>query len=516
VHRIFTVHADSGRAGKGVGRYQRVRIVGSFSVSASRQPVLSALVPVQEGRSWSRRVAIDLVAFTDVLGIITTAFLAPFLYSVFYADVAVDLLRLTQLAFLAGLFAYLCLRHFGLYDIGYLHALPLLPLRIMAAIGIAFLVVFGIGMPFLPNSRHFWTWYAIWATAGTTWVIASRLIARWLLARMTATGLFDSRIAVYGAGRVAERLAAHIADPSLATRLVGNYDDRSSRDHHGDAYPVNGTLDDLIALGRRGGVDQIIIALPPSADRRTHDVARRLSQLPVSLHVCTHLASDLVDDLPTNGVSRLGPIGLMDIKTKPLSDWGRHVKAVEDAVIAALMLVLLAPLMAFIALAVKWDSPGPALFKQRRHGLNRRVIEVLKFRSMRVAEDGAAVKQATRDDPRVTRLGRFLRSTSLDELPQLINVLKGEMSLIGPRPHALVHDDHYGEMLEGYANRHRVKPGMTGWAQVNGFRGPTETPDKMQARVDHDLWYIDNWSLWLDLRILAMTVIVGLRHKNAL
>lgn len=457
----------------------------------------------------------DLVAFTDVLGIVSGAMLPPLLYT-FYIGLSVDVLRLMQLGLLVGLFAYLCLRHFGLYDISRLHDLPLMPLRIVSALGIAFLVVFGIGMPFLPNSLHFWAWYAIWATASTFWVINARLVARWLLARMTTAGLFDSRVAVYGSGRVAERLGAYLADPTLAVRFVGNFDDRASRDHAGDIYPTTGTLESLTVLGRRGGVDQIIIALPPAADRRIAEVARHLAQLPVSLHVCTHLSPDLIDDLPVYGVSRLGPIGLMDVKTKPLSDWGRHVKAVEDFIIAAIALIILAPVMAVVALAVKWDSPGPVLFKQRRHGLNRRVIEVLKFRSMRVAEAGAEVTQATRNDPRVTRLGRVLRSTSLDELPQLLNVLKGEMSLIGPRPHALVHDDHYGEMLEGYANRHRVKPGMTGWAQVNGFRGPTETPDKMQSRVDHDLWYIDNWTLWLDLRILAMTVIVGLRHKNAL
>ena len=163
-----------------------------------------------------------------------------------------------------------------------------------------------------------------------------------------------------------------------------------------------------------------------------------------------------------------------------------------------------------VAVAIKLDSPGPVLFRQRRHGLNRRDINVLKFRSMTVMENGGEVRQASVGDARVTRIGAFLRRTSLDELPQLINVLAGEMSLIGPRPHALVHDDHYGEMLERYANRHQVKPGMTGWAQVCGFRGPTETPDKMQARVACDLVYIDRWSLWFDLKILAMTVFVGL------
>ena len=184
-------------------------------------------------------------------------------------------------------------------------------------------------------------------------------------------------------------------------------------------------------------------------------------------------------------------------------------------VLGGLLLVLALPVLALIALAIKLDDGGPVLFRQRRRGLNHRSIEVLKFRSMRVAEDGPVVTQARKGDPRITPVGRWLRKSSLDELPQLVNVLKGEMSLVGPRPHALVHDEHWGELLERYANRQQVKPGITGWAQVNGFRGETETAEKMQARVEHDLVYIDTWSLLLDLRILLATPLFGLAHKNA-
>ena len=229
----------------------------------------------------------------------------------------------------------------------------------------------------------------------------------------------------------------------------------------------------------------------------------------------THISSDLVDQAAKHRVSSLGPVGLLDVKPQPLADWSGLVKSVEDRVLGLLLLALAAPLLALAALAIKLDSSGPVFFRQRRRGLNMDVIEVLKFRTMHVMEDGANLAQATRNDPRVTRVGRVLRRLSIDELPQLINVLRGEMSLIGPRPHALVHDDHYGDMLERYANRHQVKPGMTGWAQVNGFRGPTETADMMADRVACDLVYIDRWSLWLDLKILAMTVLVGFRHKNA-
>jgi putative colanic acid biosynthesis UDP-glucose lipid carrier transferase len=169
-----------------------------------------------------------------------------------------------------------------------------------------------------------------------------------------------------------------------------------------------------------------------------------------------------------------------------------------------------------IAALIKLDSPGPVLFRQRRHGYNHRIIDVYKFRTMSVQENGTHVQQARKDDPRVTRMGRLLRRTSLDELPQLLNVLTGEMSLVGPRPHALAHNQLYAEQLDRYANRHRVKPGITGWAQINGFRGPTEDPEKMRQRVQLDLHYIENWSIWLDLKILVLTPFLGFIHRNAL
>jgi len=184
-------------------------------------------------------------------------------------------------------------------------------------------------------------------------------------------------------------------------------------------------------------------------------------------------------------------------------------------VLATIGLVVATPLMAIVAIAIKLESAGPVFFRQKRNGYNHKVITVLKFRTMTVMEDGPSLQQATRNDGRVTRVGKFLRRTSLDELPQIINVLRGKMSLVGPRPHAISHNQYYGAMLERYANRHCVKPGITGWAQIHGYRGPTEDPDKMRKRVELDLYYIDNWSIWLDLRILAATVFVGFINKNA-
>ena len=194
----------------------------------------------------------------------------------------------------------------------------------------------------------------------------------------------------------------------------------------------------------------------------------------------------------------------------------RFIKAAEDRILATLILVAISPLMLFIALGVKLSSPGPVLFKQKRHGWDGKPIKVYKFRTMRVhEEEEGKITQARRSDPRVTPFGAFLRRTSLDELPQFFNVLQGRMSIVGPRPHAVEHNEFYKEQVEAYMQRHRVKPGITGWAQINGWRGETDTLEKMRKRVEYDLYYIENWSLWFDLKIIFLTLFKGFVNKNA-
>jgi Undecaprenyl-phosphate glucose phosphotransferase len=497
-----------------------------FTEAAATESITAGVAPAPYAppvralrhRPRSRRVAIDIVGGLDCAGIVGGG-LVPFYLFGAPGSFVVQGPILLQGALMTCLLTYLCLRHFGMYDTSRLDDLPVNPERVIAALMIAFIATLGLGIPSQIAGAQLWPWLGHWAASSIILVLAFRGLARETLRAMSRAGAFDTRIAIYGSGVLASRIADHVATKNNDLRLVGIFDDRTGargQVAQDQQLPrVDGSFDALMRRGRKGEIDQIIIALPQSAEHRTAELARRLEQLPVSLHVVTHVASDYIQKNSTHKVSSLGPIGLLDIKKKPLSDWGRHVKSAEDFVLAALILVLILPVLALVALAVKLDSPGPVLFRQRRHGLNRRVIEVLKFRTMRVMENGNVVTQATKDDPRVTRVGAFLRRTSLDELPQFINVLRGEMSVIGPRPHALVHDDLYGDMLEHYANRHKVKPGITGWAQVNGFRGPTETADKMRARVDHDLAYIDNWSLWLDLKILAMTVVGGFSGKNA-
>jgi Undecaprenyl-phosphate glucose phosphotransferase len=458
----------------------------------------------------------DLVAFGDVFGCFAGAIFGGCAV-VMRGDPDLQWLPLIQVALITSLFCYFGLRHFGFYDTQALHKLPVQPLSIAAALLLALVAMYGLGLPQGTRVDHVRTWYGVWMLTSFLMIYGNRWLARDTLAHMTRSGAFQSRLAIYGTGVLADRITASVTAPGRHIVFAGAFDDRADPARQSLEGPQSlGGLDELIALGRTGAIDQIIIALPQSAGARITDVARRLEQLPVSLHIVTHIAGDFVEPNAAHRVSSIGDVGLIDIKSKPLADWGRYLKSTEDYVLGAIALVCALPVMAVIAVAIKLDSPGPVFFTQRRHGLNRRVITVMKFRSMTVMENGDAVEQAKRGgDARITRVGDFLRKSSLDELPQLFNVLRGEMSLIGPRPHALVHDDHYGEMLERYANRHQVKPGMTGWAQVNGFRGPTETPDKMQARIECDLVYIDRWSLWLDLKILFLTVFVGFRHKNA-
>jgi Undecaprenyl-phosphate glucose phosphotransferase len=466
---------------------------------------------------WSRRVVVDIIELSDALLIISGAVLAYLVHASSPFGPAMNLVLAIEAGLILALITTGFFRHAGLYDSRRMDAFPVKPLAILGRMGLTFCLAVSLALSFHVISIEPVSWFPLWFAASYSAIVASRLGASAFLRKKARQGYFHSHVAVFGSGVIARRLRDYLLAHATGMHLVGVYDDRNERSLQPvEALEPNGTLEDLIAEGRRGTIDQIIIALPASADARIAEVARRLEQIPASMHVCTHILSDLIDrKTASHKVSSIGPIGLIDIKRKPLADWGRILKAALDYGLGGLLLVLALPLFALIAIAIKLDSRGPVFFRQRRRGLNHRLIEVFKFRSMKVLEEGAEVKQATKGDPRVTRVGRLLRATSLDELPQLINVVRGEMSLVGPRPHALVHDEFYGELLESYANRHQVKPGMTGWAQINGFRGETETHDKMRLRVEHDLHYIDNWSFVLDLKILVLTPFYGLLGKNA-
>ena len=261
---------------------------------------------------------------------------------------------------------------------------------------------------------------------------------------------------------------------------------------------------------------EVWISLPVSRSHLIQEVLDALWDTPVAVLLIPEFWESRLINSALRPLDGQGGYGLM-LTCTPFDQWhNRALKRAEDILLSTLIGLCILPICLLIAVAVKATSPGPILFRQRRHGLASGTIEVYKFRSMYVDQpEPEKVRQARRDDPRVTPIGRFLRRTSLDELPQFLNVLQGRMSLVGPRPHALEHNEYYKYRVEAYMWRHRVKPGITGWAQVNGYRGETDTLEKMERRVDHDLWYIDNWSLWLDLRIIALTVVRVWRDGNA-
>jgi Undecaprenyl-phosphate glucose phosphotransferase len=360
-------------------------------------------------------------------------------------------------------------------------------------------------------------WILAWWVVGTAVILVFRLVLGYLVRRWTAEGKLRRRTVIVGGGKDAETLIAAIAKgASDDLQLIGLFDDRND-----DRSPESvaslaklGRVADLVEFARRTRVDLVIVSMPLSAEKRVLDMLRDLWVLPVDIRLSAHMSQLR---FTSKAYSYLGEVPVFDMADRPISDWNRVFKWLFDKVVAIAALILLSPVMLITAIAIKLESKGPVLFIQKRHGFNNELIGVYKFRSMYADQtDQDAKKQVTRDDPRVTRVGRFIRKTSIDELPQLFNVLKDELSIVGPRPHALAakaDNQPYYEAVEGYFARHRVKPGMTGWAQINGWRGETDTVDKIMQRVNCDLYYIENWSLWLDLKIVLMTP-MSLLTKN--
>ena len=463
----------------------------------------------------SRTVAMDIVALGDIFAVTLGAQLPATLYAS-YGEPVAGWITLLQIGLIAGFISYLWFRNAGLYDLEKIADLPMHPFQLLTGISIAIAAVTSITIPMGLHQWHFTIWFTSWLLTSFVLIVASRGVSRAVLTRMSAAGRFNRSVAVFGAGSVARRVNDHLSETGSFVHFAGVFDDRIGDeriDHNG--LPPAGQLDDLLTKAFEGEIDDIVIALPPAADNRICQIARKLEQAPCNIHVVTHIASDLISSNTAHRVSKIGDVGLIDVKDKPLADWAPIIKRAEDIVIATLALAITLPVLVVAIIAIKLDTKGPVFYRQRRRGLNRRIIEVLKLRTLSVSEDDDQVRQVTPGDDRVTRVGRILRRTSIDELPQLWNVLKGDMSIVGPRPHALIHDEQFSAMLEDYANRHQVKPGMTGLAQVNGYRGSTNTPERIENRVAKDMAYIKSWSLWLDLKIVARTIVIIATGWNA-
>jgi putative colanic acid biosynthesis UDP-glucose lipid carrier transferase len=334
-----------------------------------------------------------------------------------------------------------------------------------------------------------------------------------------ARGRNTRSLAIAGAGDLAQLVAERVlAANSLGLRPIGYFDDvvpvgtTPSQRERSRALAVQGNLEALIRLAREGGVDYVYIALPIADEAQVKALIHDLSDTTASVFFVPDF---FVFEMLQARWTELDGMPLVSVFDTPFLGVDGVLKRIEDLLLATVALTLTSPLLLAIALGVKLSSPGPVLFRQHRYGLSGKVVEVWKFRSMGVQEDGDQVPQARRGDPRVTRFGAFLRRTSLDELPQFFNVLQGHMSVVGPRPHAVAHNEQYRKLVPGYMLRHKVKPGITGWAQVNGWRGETDTVEKMNKRVEHDMHYIRNWSLMLDLKIVALTVVRGFAGPGA-
>ncbi len=357
-------------------------------------------------------------------------------------------------------------------------------------------------------------WVVCWAALTFLFCAAGRFCLAAYLRKLDVGGLLGDRVAIVGAGPVADRLVDYFRTSENPVYVVGVFNDGTG------AQPVHrvaprGEIADLVELAQRRRLDWIILTLPATAEKQIGKILLQLKTVSAQVALCPELVKL---SLPHRQVDDLS-VPMMLLSERPLRRWQSFTKTLEDKILASILIVLLAPLLSLIALAIRLESPGPVIFSQKRHGWNNTEFTIFKFRTMRwQPEDSGVLRQTTRRDERLTRVGSFLRRSSLDELPQLFNVLRGDMSVVGPRPHAVTMrtEERLGhEIIAEYAHRHRVKPGITGWAQVNGYRGATHRAEQLRKRVEYDLFYIENWSLLFDFKILALTGLRCIVDPNA-
>jgi Undecaprenyl-phosphate glucose phosphotransferase len=391
--------------------------------------------------------------------------------------------------------------------------------RILAAWAITFAILLFIAFALKISDFFSRVWAVTWfGSVGCLLLVARISLSEWMQ-RRAKEGALAERTIIFGAGEFGQRFAAQIQeikDPFV--EVLGFIDDRATRVPRSSVgLELLGNSETLLHLIRANMVDHIFVALPWSARQRLSEVIEQLALTPVRISL---VSDPLGFNFPVRSIKYINKAPTLMVLDRPLTGWSHLMKWIEDRFLSAAILVFIGPLMALIAIAIKFDSPGPVFFKQKRFGFNNHEIDVWKFRTMYMDDFGpnAPFRQAIKNDPRITPLGRFLRKSSLDELPQFINVLLGDMSIVGPRPHAIAHTYHgqqFEDVIDRYAARHRVKPGITGWAQINGWRGETDTVEKLNKRVEFDLYYIENWTLWLDIYIIMRTLFLIFRDDYA-
>ncbi len=462
-------------------------------------------------------VLTGLVRLTELVLII----LSGALVHGFYLSAIADSVWMYYATILAVAFATITFyQTLGLYQTRALRTPASQGLRLSGGLSLIFLLAIAVLFLLKQGDAFSRVWLVTWFSFTLVLIGFERICFNIITLRLTRAGKLDRRTVVVGASEAGDELLQQLThETETDLRIIGVFDDRTDLRVPDviAGYPRLGTVTDLVEFARHSRIDLVIFALPITAEQRILQMLRKLWVLPVDIRLAAH--SNKLRFRPRS-YSYIGSVPVLDIFDKPIAGWDVVIKLIFDKIVGSICLVLLSPMMLLIALAIKLDTNGPVFFKQKRHGFNNELIDVYKFRSMYVEmQDDRAEKQVTRSDPRVTRVGRFIRRTSLDELPQLINVVfKGNLSLVGPRPHAVyakAADRQYDEVVEGYFARHRVRPGITGWAQVNGWRGETDTPEKIQHRVEHDLYYIENWSLLFDIYILAITPFALVKAENA-
>ena len=374
-------------------------------------------------------------------------------------------------------------------------------------------IAYNIKLAYVFPRELMWWWFVITPLL----LSGTRITIRVLLRYFRVRGYNYRTAAIIGANDMGVQLADNINKSAwMGLRIEGFYDDRDPNDLRGmaakaSAY-VKGSVNDLISRAKSGEIDSVYITLPLCAEHRIKELIDIFAETSVS--VC-YVPDFFVFNLLHAQLEQVGKIHIINVVTTPFLGVSGFVKRLEDIVLSSLILLIIAIPMVLIALAIKLSSPGPVIFRQRRYGLNGKEFIIWKFRTMTVCEDGDAFVQAKRDDSRISPVGFYLRRTSMDELPQFINVLQGRMSIVGPRPHPVALDEKHRSLIPQYMLRHKIRPGITGWAQINGFRGETDTLSKMEKRIQYDIEYIDQWSLLLDFKIIMMTLMRGFISENA-
>jgi len=479
-------------------------------------------------RSTYRRLTpqtlISIIRLLDVVSVVGAALIGYFGYVSFYLNGGDSgmIAHYAAAIFVSALMSVSCFEWFGVYRYP---TLSLKWLRLDRAL-LAWCATFGtllvIAFAVKTTADFSRVWTGGWFLGTGASLGLGRILLRSWIQRSGEANLLTSRTVILGASENGQNVAARLLSGlqngvESNIQLLGFIDDRKSRipkDVHG--LPILGNSQTLFEMIRRNLVDEVIVALPCTAEVRLRGLFKALSLMPV--RVCL-VASPITFEFHKRSLVDLAGIPAFTVIDQPISGGDYILKDLEDKILATVALIFAAPLMAIIAAAIKLDSPGPVFFRQPRHGFNDCLFNVWKFRTMFVDQsDLGGARQTTRNDPRITRVGGFLRRSSLDELPQLFNVLLGDMSIVGPRPHPVElksGDRKFSEIVDRYAARHRVRPGITGWAQVNGWRGETESVEKIEGRVAYDLYYIENWSIWLDLQILVRTIGVVFNDKNA-